>query len=127
MYMCRPNLQIKGTWILFFKSVVPRLVFRMDQHQVFRLQSLRDALDDCFDKQLDVDDGKEKESEEVCRLEKTEKPPEKGYNDQEKKVPNSKKEEKAVKFSFATPEISNFRGNESQKRILTAKVRKLTA
>ena len=100
----------------------------MDLPQNICLQSLKDALDDCFDKQLDVDDGKEKESKEVCcRLEKTENPLEKGNNDQEKKVQNSKKEEKAVKFSFATPEISNFRGNESQKRILTAKVRKLTA
>ena len=103
----------------------------MNQDTNFCLQSLKDTLDNCIDKDLDVDDGKKKENGEVSRLEKTENPLEKS-NDKEKKVENSKKEEekreeeKTVKFSPTTSETSNVGGNKSQKRILAAKVRNKT-
>ena len=43
----------------------------MDHDQKFCLQSLKDELDNCVDKEVDIDNGKKKTSEEVNRLTKT--------------------------------------------------------
>ena len=40
----------------------------MDHDQKFCLQSLKDELDNCIDKEVDIDNGKKKTSEEVNRL-----------------------------------------------------------
>ena len=40
----------------------------MEHDQNFCLQSLKDAIDDCNNKEVDVNDGKKKTSEEVIRL-----------------------------------------------------------
>ena len=40
----------------------------MDHDQKFCLQSLKDELDNCVDKEVDIDNGKKKTSEEVNRL-----------------------------------------------------------
>ena len=92
----------------------------MDHHQNFCLQSLKDAIDDCNNKEVDVNDGKKKTSEEVNRLRKTSIAIEKSHIDKEEKVQEAKiqKEKKTVKFSPTTSKTSNFRSIESQTRIL---------
>ena len=99
----------------------------MDYHQNFCLQSLKDELDNCENKEVGVDDGTKKasEGEEVSRLTKTTINVEKGHNDKEEegKKTKGKKKKKVVKFSPTTPQTSYFRSNESQTRILNLKVR----
>ena len=96
----------------------------MDHHQNFCLQSLKDAIDDCNKKEVDVDDGTEKTSEKVNRLRKTSITAEKSHINKEEKVQEAKiqKEKKTVKFSSTTSKASNFRGIQSQTRILNSKV-----
>ena len=110
----------------------------MDPDQNFCLQFLKDALENCDDKEVDVDDGKKKESEEVSeevckkvgeevsRLTKAKVTVEKSHNDKEEKGKKTKrkKKKKVVKFSPTTSETCHFRSNESQTRILKLKVRK---
>ena len=97
----------------------------MDQCQNFCLQSLKEAIDDCNNKDVDVDDGKKKTSEEVNRLKKTSITAEKSHFNKEEKVQEAKiqKKKKTVKFSSTTTKASNFRGIQSQTRILNSKVR----
>ena len=99
----------------------------MDLPQNFCLQSLKDALENCDDGEVDVDDGTKKasEGEEVSRLTKTTINVEKGHNDKEEegKKTKGKRKKKVVKFSPTTPQTSYFRSNESQTRILNLKVR----
>ena len=92
----------------------------MEHDQKFCLQSLKDAIDDCNNKEVDVNDGKKKTSEEVNRLRKTSIAIEKSHIDKEEKVQEAKiqKEKKTVKFSPTTSKTSNFRSIESQTRIL---------
>ena len=102
----------------------------MDHDQKFCLQSLKDELDNCENKEVGVDDGTKKasEGEEVSRLTKTTINVEKGHNDKEEeeegKKTKGKKKKKVVKFSPTTSETCHFRSNESQTRILKLKVRK---
>ena len=100
----------------------------MDYHQKFCLQSLKDELDNCENKEVGVDDGTKKasEGEEVSRLTKTTINVEKSHNDKEEKGKKTKrkKKKKVVKFSPTTSETCHFRSNESQTRILKLKVRK---
>ena len=100
----------------------------MELPQNICLQSLKDALENCDDGEVDVDDGTKKasEGEEVSRLTKTTINVEKGHNDKEEeegKKTKGKKKKKVVKFSPTTPQTSYFRSNESQTRILNLKVR----
>ena len=92
----------------------------MDHDQKFCLQSLKDELDNCVDKEVDIDNGKKKTSEEVNRLRKTSIAIEKSHIDKEEKVQEAKnqKEKKTIKFSPTTSKTSNFRSIESQTRIL---------
>ena len=128
MYFCSSNYRIKGTKGFFLKAVVYRLKYRMDLPQNFCLQSLKDALENCDDGEVDVDDGTKKasEGEEVSRLTKTTINVEKSHNDKEEKGKKTKrkKKKKVVKFSPTTSETCHFRSNESQTRILKLKVRK---
>ena len=96
----------------------------MDHHQNFCLQSLKDAIDDCNNKEVDVDDGTKKTSEKVNRLRKASITAEKSHINKEEKVQEAKiqKEKKTVKFSSTTSKASNFRGIQSQTRILNSKV-----
>ena len=96
----------------------------MEHDQNFCLQSLKDAIDDCNNKEVDVNDGKKKTSEEVNRLRKTSIAIEKSHIDKEEKVQEAKiqKEKKTVKFSSTTSKASDFRGIQSQTRILNSKV-----
>ena len=59
----------------------------MDYHQNFCLQSLKDELDNCENKEVGVDDGTKKasEGEEVSRLTKTTINVEKSHNDKKEK------------------------------------------
>ena len=108
----------------------------MDPDQIFCLQSLKDALDNYDDKEVDVDDGKKKASEEVGEkvseevreevsgLTKATVTVEKSHNDEEEKRKKTKKKKrKTVKFGPTASETSHFRGDESQTRILNLKVR----
>ena len=99
----------------------------MDYHQKFCLQSLKDELDNCENKEVDVDDGTKKasEGEEVSRLTKTTINVEKSHNDKEEKGKKTKrkKKRKAVKFGPTASETSHFRGDESQTRILNLRVK----
>ena len=96
----------------------------MDHHQILCLQSLKDAIDDCNNKEVDVDDGTKKTNEEVNRLRKTSITAEKSHINKEEKVQEAKiqKEKKTVKFSSTTSKASDFRGIQSQTRILNSKV-----
>ena len=62
----------------------------MDHDQKFCLQSLKDELDNCVDKEVDIDNGKKKTSEEVNRLTKTPITAEKSHIHQEEKVQETK-------------------------------------
>ena len=99
----------------------------MDPHQNFCLQSLKDELDKCDDKEVDIDNGKKKTSEKVNRLRKTTITAEKSHIKKEEKAQETKiqKEKKTVKFSPTTSKTSNFRSIESQTRILNVKVRNM--
>ena len=92
----------------------------MDHDQKFCLQSLKDELDNCVDKEVEIDNGKKKTSEEVNRLTKTPIAIEKSHIDKEEKVQEAKnqKEKKTIKFSPTTSKTCNFRSIESQTRIL---------
>ena len=70
----------------------------MDHDQKFCLQSLMDAIDDCNNKEVDVNDGKKKTSEEVDRLRKTSIAIEKSHIDKEEKVQEAKNKKKAWGF-----------------------------
>ena len=99
----------------------------MDHHQILCLQSLKDAIDDCNNKEVDVNDGKKKTSEEVNRLTKTPITAEKSHIHQEEKVQETKiqKEKKTVKFCPTTSKTGDFGSIESQTRILNVKVRNI--
>ena len=99
----------------------------MDYHQKFCLQSLKDELDNCVDKEVDIDNGKKKTSEEVNRLTKTPITAEKSHIHQEEKVQETKiqKEKKTVKFCPTTSKTGDFGSIESQTRILNVKVRNI--
>ena len=135
MYFCSSNYRIKGTKGFFLKAVVYRLKYGMDPDQNFCLQFLKDALENCDDKEVDVDDGKKKESEEVSeevgkkvgeevsRLTKAKVTVEKSHNDKKEKGKKRKKKSKSVKFDPTSSETSYFRGDESQTRILNLRVK----
>ena len=77
----------------------------MDLPQNFCLQSLKDALENCDDGEVDVDDGTKKasEGEEVSRLTKTTINVEKGHNDKEEEGKKTKGKRKKKLSNSALP------------------------